>query len=95
MLDLAPVGLLPLAKNAMHSPSSRLVVAVCSSVSTVMASNPGPSGLCIQASMAVTLQAAGNGDSTNGSSDTPTAQESDRDTRKVRKYRCKGEKGQG
>ena len=36
-----------------------------------MASNPGPSGLCIQASVAVTLQAAGNGDSTNGSSDTP------------------------
>ena len=48
-----------------------LVVPLCSSVSTVMASNPGLSGLCIQASVAVTLQAAGNGDSTNGSSDMP------------------------
>ena len=36
----------------------------------VMVSNPGPSGLCIQASVVVTLQAAGNADSTNGSSDT-------------------------
>ena len=39
-----------------------------SAVSAVMTSNPG---LCIEASVAVTLRTAGNGDSTNGSSDTP------------------------
>ena len=37
----------------------------------IRASNPGTSGLCIQANVVVTLRVAGNGDSTNGSSDTP------------------------
>ncbi|CAI8043115.1 hypothetical protein GBAR_LOCUS23922 [Geodia barretti] len=31
----------------------------------------GPSGLCIEATVALTLRSAGNGESTNGSSDTP------------------------
>ena len=31
----------------------------------------GPSGLCIEATVSLTLRSAGNGDSTNGSSDTP------------------------
>ena len=30
----------------------------------------GPSGLCIEATVVLTLQSAGNGHSTNGSSDT-------------------------
>ena len=33
---------------------------------------PGPSGLNVHASVCVSLKLAGNGNSTNGSSDTPT-----------------------
>ena len=36
-----------------------------------MASQAGPSGLCIEASVAITVRSAGNGSSTNGSSETP------------------------
>ena len=36
-----------------------------------MTTIPGPSGLCIEATVAITLRDAGNGHSTNGSSDTP------------------------
>ena len=36
-----------------------------------MDSVPGPSGLCLHASVSVTVSLAGNGSSSNGSSDTP------------------------
>ena len=55
----------------MLASSGMCVVGLTSLLRSRMDSAPGPSGLCLHASVSVTVELAGNRHSTNGSSDTP------------------------
>lgn len=60
-----------------------------------LGSDPGPSGLRIEANIAVTLRATGNGNSTNGSSNTPHRRKWPRNPENWKKSVAKAKRAKG